>query len=153
MSSYSPGKRQREAKQARKREEKQERAAARSRGPKELPIVSAEELSGNLPSIEDAMRAIENPRSVERVASTVSVRLFVGSLGDDITDDDLRNAFTAFGPVSDAIVMLDRDTGSSRGFGFVTMSNRKDAPKAIAALHKSELKGHSIVVNVATERG
>lgn len=152
MSSYSPGKRQREAKQARKREEKQERAAARSRGPKELPIVSAEELSGNLPSIEDAMRAIENPREFQRVASTVSVRLFVGSLADDVGENDLRNAFAPFGPVADAVVMLDRSTGSSRGFGFVTMSNRKDAPKAIEALHKSELKGQSIVVNVATER-
>lgn len=151
MSSYSPGKRQREAKQARKREDKAERAAARARGPKELPIVSAEELSGNLPSIEDAMRAIENPRAVER-PSSVSVRLFVGNLGDEVTEHDLRTAFAAFGPVSDAVVMLDRATGSSRGFGFVTMSSRKDVPAAIAKLHKSELRGQSIVVNVATER-
>jgi RNA recognition motif-containing protein len=49
--------------------------------------------------------------------------------------------------------MVDRDTGSSRGFGFVTMSSRKDAPKAIETLNGSELKGHNIVVNIATERG
>jgi RNA recognition motif-containing protein len=150
----SPGKRQRQADQARKKEQKaQERMANRGRGPKELPIVSAEELSGNLPSIEDAMRAIENPGSVERFASTISVRLFVGNLGDAVTENDLRNAFGAFGLVSDAVVMVDRDTGNSRGFGFVTMSSRKDAPKAIEALNGSELEGQSIVVNVATERG
>lgn len=154
MSNYhSPGKRQREANQARKKEEKAlGRAAARARGPKELPIVSAEELSGNLPSIEEAMRAIENPGSTERVASTISIRLFVGNLSDEVTENDLRTAFGAFGLIADAVVMLDRDTGSSRGFGFVTMSNRKDAPKAIESLHKSDLKGQSIVVNVATER-
>lgn len=155
MSNYhSPGKRQREANQARKKQEKAtERAAARARGPKELPIVSAEELSGNLPSIEDAMRAIENPGSVERFASTISVRLFVGNLSDEVNENDLRNAFGAFGLVADAVVMVDRDTGSSRGFGFVTMSSRKDAPKAIETLNGSELKGHNIVVNIATERG
>jgi len=151
---HSPGKRQRETNQARKKQEKaQERLDKRARGPKELPVVSASEIHGNLPSIEDAMRAIENPSSVERFASTIAVRLFVGSLSDAVTEADLRAAFGAFGPVADAVVMVDRDTGSPRGFGFVTMSSRKDAPKAIAELNGAELKGHSIVVNVATERG
>ncbi|MFV8749486.1 RNA recognition motif domain-containing protein [Nannocystaceae bacterium ST9] len=155
MSNYhSPGKRQRETNQARRKQEKaQERLDKRARGPKELPVVSAADLCGNLPSIEDAMRAIENPGSVERVASSISVRLFVGSLGEGTTEADLRNAFGAFGPVSDAVIMVDRDTGSPRGFGFVTMTSRRDAPKAIEALNGSELKGHYIVVNVATERG
>ncbi len=151
---YSPGKRQRETNQARKKAEKaQERAEKRARGPKELPIASADEINGNLPSIEDAMRAIENPNLIERSASGIRVRLFVGSLSDSTTEADLRNAFEAFGPVVDAVVMVDRETGHSRGFGFVTMGSRKDAPKAIEALNGSELKGHSIVVNVATERG
>ena len=57
-----------------------------------------------------------------------------------------------FGVVSDAVIVADRDTGKSRGFGFVTMENRKDATKAIDALHESELDGRIIVVNVATER-
>jgi hypothetical protein len=152
--SSSPGKRARQANQARKKQEKaQERQANRGRGPTELPIVSAAELTGDLPSIEEAMRAIENPGSLHRAASVVSVRLFVGNLSDSVTDADLRAAFGAFGPVADAIVMVDRSTGNSRGFGFVTMSSRKDAPSAIAALHGSELDGQSIVVNVATERG
>lgn len=155
MSNYhSSGKRQREANQQKKRQEKaQERLERRNRGPKELQVVSAADLTGNLPSIEDAMRAIENPGLVERSASSIPVRLFVGSLSSATTASDLRNAFGAYGPVADAVVMTERETGASRGFGFVTMANRKDAPRAIEALHGSELNGASIVVNVATERG
>lgn len=155
MSNYhSPGKRQRETNQARKQQEKaQERLDRRNRGPKELPVATAEEVHGNMPSIEDAMRAIENPGSVERIATAIKVRLFVGSLSDSVTEADLRAAFEAFGPVSDAVVMVERDSGTPRGFGFVTMANRKDAPRAIEALHGHELKGHAIVVNIATERG
>lgn len=155
MSNYhSAGKRQREAQQAKKQQEKaQERLNRRNRGPKELPVVSAADLTGDLPSIEEAMRAIENPGLVERAASSIPVRLFVGGLSSSTTASDLRNAFGAFGPVADAIVMTERESGASRGFGFVTMASRKDAPRAIEALHGSELKGSSIVVNVATERG
>ena len=78
--------------------------------------------------------------------------VFVGSLSSAVSDSDLRAAFEAFGPVVDAVVMVERGTNISRGFGFVTMGNRKDAPRAIEALHGSELKGSLIVVNVATER-
>jgi RNA recognition motif-containing protein len=49
--------------------------------------------------------------------------------------------------------MVDRDTRAPRGFGFVTMGDRRDAQKAIEALHGAEIKGRNIVVNVATERG
>lgn len=155
MSNYhSSGKRQREANQQKKRQEKaQERLERRNRGPKELQVVSASDLTGDLPSIEDAMRAIENPGLVERSASSIPVRLFVGGLASSVTSGDLRAAFGAFGPVADAIVMTERESGASRGFGFVTMANRKDAPRAIESLHGSDLKGSSLVVNVATERG
>ena len=53
---------------------------------------------------------------------------------------------------ADAVVMTERETGASRGFGFVTMANRKDAPRVIEALNGADLKGSSIVVNIATER-
>lgn len=150
----SSGKRQREANQQKKRQEKaQERLDRRNRGPKELEVVSAADITGQLPSIEDAMRAIENPGLVERSASSIPVRLFVGGLSSSVTSGDLRATFGEFGPIADAIVMTDRDSGASRGFGFVTMANRKDAPRAIDALHGAELKGSSLVVNVATERG
>ncbi len=154
MSNYhSPGKRQRETNQARKQQEKaQERLDRRNRGPKELPVATADEIHGNMPSIEDAMRAIENPGSVERIATAIKVRLFVGSLSDSVTEADLRAAFEAFGPVSDAVVMVERDSGTPRGFGFVTMANRKDAPRAIEALHGHELKGPATAANTATER-
>jgi hypothetical protein len=154
MSNYpSSGKRAREMNQARKRQEKAaERADKRSRGPRDLPVVTADEVNGNLPSIEDAMRAIENPGSIDRTAAGIRVRLFVGSLSESTTAADLRTAFGAFGVVADAVVMVERDTGASRGFGFVTMASRKDAPRAIEALHGSELNGRSIVVNLATER-
>lgn len=154
MTNFSSGKRAREMTRDRKRQEKaQERADKRSRGPRELPVATAEELTGNAPSIEEAMRAIENPGSVDRAASGIRVRLFVGGLSDATTEADLRTAFGQFGPVVDAIVMMERGTGISRGFGFVTMASRKDAPRAIEALNGSDLNGRSIVVNVATERG
>ncbi len=54
--------------------------------------------------------------------------------------------------VSEASVVTDRDSGHSRGFGFVTMTDRKDAPRAIETLDGSDLDGRNIVVNVATER-
>ena len=99
------------------------------------------------------MWAIENPGSVPRAASVIPARLFVGRLADSTTEADLRSAFGAFGPIADAVVMVDRGTGAPRGFGFVTFANRKDAPRAIAALDNSELKGSTITVNIATERG
>lgn len=154
MNNFSAGKRAREMNQAKKRQEKAaERADKRSRGPRELPIATAEEINGGAPSIEEAMRNIENPGLVDRGNPGIRVRLFVGGLSDSTTEADLRQAFGAYGPVVDAIVMTERGTGASRGFGFVTMASRKDAPKAIEALHGSDLNGRSMVVNVATERG
>jgi RNA recognition motif-containing protein len=64
----------------------------------------------------------------------------------------LREAFGAFGEVADAVVMVDRGTGQSRGFGFVAMRNRKEASAAVEALDGSELNGRRIGVNVATDR-
>ena len=150
---FSPGKRARELEQARKKQDKaNRRAARRDRAPGETEFVSAAEVQGNLPSIEEAMRQIENPGAVSRSASSIVARLFVGSLSDETTEADLREAFGQFGLVADAIVMVDRDTRAPRGFGFVTMADRRDAPKAIEALHGAEVTGRNIVVNVATER-
>jgi RNA recognition motif-containing protein len=80
------------------------------------------------------------------------VRLFVGGLSWNTTERDLREAFAKYGVVSDAVVMTDRDSGKSRGFGFVTMENRKDGAKAIEGLNGSELDDRKIVVNAATDR-
>lgn len=112
-------------------------------------MVGAEEVTGDL----DLAEAIVKRRqaAAAKEAQGIQSRLFVGGLAWETTADDLREAFGAFGQVTDAVVVMDRGTGRSRGFGFVVMSN-KDAPKAIAALNGTELQGRPIVVNVASER-
>lgn len=151
---YSAGKRQRENERARKKKEKAERRwQKRERGPGDVPITTADEVTGDLPSIADAMRAIEEGGTTSsREAEPVPARLFVGGLSRSTTEDDLRKVFSEYGEVIDAFIVTDRDTGSSRGFGFVTLKNRKDAPKAINGLTDTELDGRTIVVNMATER-
>lgn len=150
---YGAGKRQRETEQARKRQDKMnERMAKRNRGPARDEIVSASDLQGNMPSVEEAMRAIEMRGTAQRSAASIPVRLFVGGLSDEVTERDLREAFEEIGPIVDIIVMTDRVTRAPRGFGFVTMENRRDAPRAIEVLHGAHLKGRTLVVNVATDR-
>jgi hypothetical protein len=150
---YSQGKRLREQQQARKQQEKEHRRAIRRReGPSEPELVSAASVVGHLPTTDEAMRNIERRASEPRRVVSIPCRLFVGGLGTAITEAMLREAFAAFGEVADAVVMVDRNTGQSRGFGFVTMQNRKDASAAVAALDGSELNGRRIGVNVATDR-
>jgi len=76
-------------------------------------------------------------------------KLFVGNLDWGITDADLQEAFAAFGAVEEAIVINDKFSGRSKGFGFVTFTNDEEADKAIAELDGSELKGRNIAVNEA----
>jgi len=150
---FSPGKRAREAEQTRKRQEKEQlRAQRRERGPARVEIVDASSMHGNLPSIESALAAIGNRNSESRAAAGIPVRLFVGGLSEETTEHDLRDVFGQFGVVADVIVMKDRVTHAPRGFGFVTMSNRRDAAKAVDALEGSQLKNRTLVVNVATDR-
>jgi RNA recognition motif-containing protein len=82
----------------------------------------------------------------------VSTKLFVGSLPWSVDDKTLQDAFEEHGTVVSAKVVKDRDTGRSRGFGFVEMENSADAKNAIAALNNSELKGRNIIVNEAKPR-
>lgn len=79
----------------------------------------------------------------------MSKKLFVGSLSWDTNDEGLRNAFRAHGEISEAVVVSDRDTGRSRGFGFVTFEDDDAADKAVAALNGSQLDGRTIRVDVA----
>lgn len=150
---YSPAKRQRETDKARKKQDKAERRRERrERGPGEIEVVSAEEITGRLPTSDEALQMMEDRARAPRGASAIPFRLFVGGLSHDTTAEHLRQTFGEYGPVSDAVVVTDRDSGTSRGFGFVTMANRKDAPRAIEMLHGSHLNGRSIVVNAATDR-
>ncbi|KAJ7497116.1 hypothetical protein FB451DRAFT_1017148 [Mycena latifolia] len=83
----------------------------------------------------------------------MSAKVYVGNLSWNTTDDTLRNAFSDFGQVLDSIVMRDRDTGRSRGFGFVTFASAQEADAAIAALNEQDLDGRRIKVNLANARG
>ncbi len=79
----------------------------------------------------------------------MSTKLFVGSLPWAVNDEALKEAFEAHGTVVSAKVITDRETGKSRGFGFVEMENETDANNAIQALNGSELKGRNIIVSEA----
>lgn len=79
-------------------------------------------------------------------------KLFVGGLAWATDDDSLRNAFEQFGTVTDSKVITDRETGRSRGFGFVTLSSSDEAQRAIAEMDGQNLDGRSIRVNEAQER-
>ncbi len=79
-------------------------------------------------------------------------KLFVGNLSWNTTDAGLYDAFSKHGEVTEAKVITDRDSGRSRGFGFVTFTDSESAAKASAALDGSELDGREIRVNEAQER-
>lgn len=79
-------------------------------------------------------------------------KLYVGNLGYDVTDSDLQQLFAEHGTVDSASVINDRDTGRSKGFGFVEMSSDEEAEAAIAALDGKEHGGRAIKVNEAKPR-
>jgi RNA recognition motif-containing protein len=145
-------KRAREDKRDQKaRQKEQRRFDKRNIGPAEPELVTADAIAGNMRSIEEVMRSITGDTRVQRSAPTIPTKLFVGSLSDNTTSASLRKHFEPHGVIAEAVVITDRGTGATRNFGFVTMADRKDAPGVISALHHSELDGHRIVVNVATE--
>lgn len=80
------------------------------------------------------------------------MNLYVGNLSYQTMDDDLHNAFAAYGEVSSAKIIMDRETGRSKGFGFVEMPNDDEAKAAIKALDNSDLNGRDIKVNEARPR-
>ena len=82
----------------------------------------------------------------------MGARLYVGNLGYDVSGPDLEQWFGGHGTVESATVISDRDTGRSKGFGFVEMSSDAEAGAAIAALYGLELGGRAIKVNEATPR-
>ena len=80
------------------------------------------------------------------------MNIYVGNLSHDVTEDELRQEFEAFGQVTSANIITDRFSGQSRGFGFVEMGNNEEAEAAIAALNGKDLKGRTLSVNVARPR-
>ena len=79
----------------------------------------------------------------------MSNKLYVGNLSYSVRDDDLQQEFAAFGNVQSAKVMMERDTGRSKGFGFVEMSSPAEAQAAIEGLHGKNFGGRDLTVNIA----
>ncbi|TDM05975.1 MAG: RNA-binding protein [Ideonella sp. MAG2] len=79
-------------------------------------------------------------------------KLYVGNLAYSVRDDSLHQAFSEFGTVTSAKVMMDRDTGRSKGFGFVEMGSDAEAQTAINGMNGQALEGRAIVVNEARPR-
>ncbi|KAH9957335.1 hypothetical protein BC827DRAFT_710584 [Russula dissimulans] len=82
----------------------------------------------------------------------MSAKIYVGNLSWNTNDDTLRQAFASYGNIVDSIVMRDRETSRSRGFGFVTYSNEAEAHSAINGMNDQELDGRRIRVNIANAR-
>lgn len=82
----------------------------------------------------------------------MAVNIYVGNLSYEASDDDLRSAFEPFGQVTSARVIKDRETGRSRGFGFVEMPNADEARKAIEGVNNKDVAGRPVRVNEARPR-
>jgi hypothetical protein len=151
---FSGGKRNREANRALKKKQKEDRLRRnrdlRARGfdpdmidpasaPAALPEVKLEDVVIGVPS--QSRRADFGP-----------IKLFVGGLNTDTTVHDLRRWFAAFGDVVDAIVVADRGTGRSRGFGFVSYRSPEAAEAATKGMNGVEVEGQMLKVNRAEAR-
>ena len=81
------------------------------------------------------------------------MNIYVGNLAYSVTEEELREAFGAYGEISSCSLISDKFTGQSKGFGFVEMPNNSEADAAIKALNETPLKGRNIKVNQAKPRG
>ena|SRR5207244_13305082 len=82
----------------------------------------------------------------------MNTKLYVGNLSYETSENDLQDAFSQFGTVTEANLMMDRDSGRSRGFAFVTMASKEEAQAAITGLNGKELNGRALTVNEARPR-
>ena len=150
---FSGGKRQREAERDRRKRDKEERLRRnrelRAAGvsdpsddivpPESLPEVSIDDVVIGVPS--------QPRRGVDK-----TTKVFVGGLSFDTSAEGLRNAFARFGVIVEAALVPDRNTGRSRGFGFVTFEKDTDAEAAIKEMNGAELDGRTLRVNRAEPR-
>src|SRR5512146_2649179 len=90
-----------------------------------------------------------NPKTLKHHMNT---KLYVGNLSFNTTENDLQNAFSVHGMVTEANLITDRVTGQPRGFAFVTMASPEEAQKAIEALNGAQLDGRTLTVNEARPR-
>jgi RNA recognition motif-containing protein len=80
------------------------------------------------------------------------MNIYAGNLSYEVTEEDLKNAFAAFGEVTSAKVIKDEYSGRSKGFGFIEMTNKTEAEAAINGLNNTEIKGRAIKVNEANPK-
>lgn len=80
------------------------------------------------------------------------MNMYVSNLSFQVQEEDLRQLFESFGEVSSAKIITDRETGRSRGFGFVEMSSSEQANKAMSSLNNKEIEGRTISITVAREK-
>jgi RNA recognition motif-containing protein len=97
------------------------------------------------------VKVVERKLFIHPIFSTMNI--FVARLNFKTRREDLEAAFAKFGQVTSAKIVKDRDTGRSKGFGFVEMANDAEAQAAIAALNETELDGRTIVVKPANPKG
>jgi cold-inducible RNA-binding protein len=153
---FSGGKRNREASRDLKKKQKEERLRRnrelRARGiDPDMMDPSAVPEGEPLPEVklEDIVIGVA---SQSRRANFGPTKLFVGGLGPSTTAADLRTFFSRFGELADAVVVPDRSTGKSRGFGFVSYQSSAAADEAIKGMNGVELDGHPLKVNRAEAR-
>ena len=80
------------------------------------------------------------------------MNIYVGNLATEVTEDDLREKFEAFGTLTSVVVIKDKYSGESRGFGFVEMPDKEEAVKAMESLNSQELKGRYLIINEARQK-
>jgi RNA recognition motif-containing protein len=148
---YSGGKRQREAERERKKKDKAERLRRNRLSPRGPEDVTADMTVEALPAVRLEDVVISVP-SQSRKNTAGPVRLFVGGLDSATTVESLRQAFSRFGTLEDAAIIFDRNTGASRGFGFVTFSASTEAAAALGGMNGRELDGRILKVNAAESR-
>src|SRR5437879_2780874 len=83
------------------------------------------------------------------MTQTMNKKLYVGSLPYSITEDELRELFSSYGPIDSVRIITDKFTGQSKGFGFVEMANGEDAKKAIDGINGKQIGGRTLIVNDA----
>jgi hypothetical protein len=152
---YSGGKRSREANRDLKKREKEDRLRRnrelRARGIEVTDDPLDLENAAPLPEVklEDVVIGVA---SRPRRGDFGPTKLFIGGLSSDTTTKEIQTAFSPFGEIVDAIVIADRSTGQSRGFGFVTYQSSAAADAAIKQMNGAELDGRTLKVNRAEAR-
>ena len=101
------------------------------------------------PAKKQPVRREGRPQEPRQPIPAGSVEIYVGNLSYDMTEDELRKTFEAFGAVSSTRIVTNSFNGKSKGFGFVVMPNRPEAEKAIAAMSEKEVMGRKMRVNEA----